>query len=49
MKKKETNILIEIIKPVAGKFNSSANIGDKIRIDKKQATEMIDLGYAKKA
>jgi len=37
---------IKILKPVAGTFGLSANIGDTITIDHKQGTEMIKGGYA---
>ena len=37
---------IKILKPVAGVYGLSDNIGDIITIDKKSASEMIASGHA---
>jgi len=37
---------IEILLPVAGKFNLSYNIGDVVLMEAKQAKELIDAEYA---
>ncbi len=47
--KSKKKVKIEILKPVAGTYKLSANVGDTISIEAKQADEMIDNGYAKKA
>lgn len=47
--KKKKKLKIEILKPVAGRYRLSANIGDTISIDEDQAEEMINNGDAKKA
>ncbi len=47
--KPKKKVKITILKPVAGTYKLSANVGDTISIESKQADEMIDKGYAKKA
>ena len=47
--KKKKKLKVEILKPVAGRYRLSANIGDTISIDEDQADEMINNGDAKKA
>ena len=40
---------IQITKPVAGLYKLSANVGDTITIEAKQAEAIIETGHAKKA
>ena len=42
----EKKLKIKILKPVAGTFGLSCNVGDQCVIDANQATEMIEKKYA---
>lgn len=50
-KKKTTSksIKVEILGPVAGKFLLPYNVGQVVTLESKQAEELINAGYAKKA
>ena len=47
-KKSKVLVKVQILQSVAGKFRLSYSIGDKVKLPKHQADELIEAGYAVK-